>query len=78
MVERVNHKARQQLWSELVKLELEGGDDSEIAAAAAERPEQIRVFFRGRMHQVAVRRAVSLLIRRWWRRRLPSCRHAGP
>jgi hypothetical protein len=52
----VNYKARQYLWSELVKLEFEGGDDSEIAAAAAERPEQIRVFFRGRMHQVAVRR----------------------
>ena len=35
VVEWMNYQAGQYLWSELVKLKLEGGDHSEVAAATA-------------------------------------------
>ena len=38
----------------LVELKLEAGHDAEIAAAAAQRPEQIRILARARSHQPPV------------------------
>ena len=54
VVQRMHHQAGQDLRSKLVKLELEGGDYSKIAAPAAERPKQVRILRRAGPHQMAL------------------------
>ena len=49
-------QALRDLRTKLVELEIEDGDDAEIAAAAAQRPEQVRVLRRARAQQLAVGR----------------------
>src|SRR5262245_24883991 len=41
--EGINNQARHYLWAEWVQGKLEGCDDAEIAAAATQRPKQVRV-----------------------------------
>src|SRR5262249_14731199 len=46
--EGINDQAGHHLWAEWVQGKLEGRDDAEIAAAAAQRPKQVRVVFLAR------------------------------
>ncbi len=55
-VERMHEKPGQDLRPQRVEPELERGDDAEIAAAAPQRPEEIRVFLFARSDQLAVSR----------------------
>ena len=55
-LERMQQHARQHLRPVLAELELELGDDAEVAAAAAQAPEQVRVLLVGRSHDLALRR----------------------
>src|SRR6516162_4812045 len=46
--EGINDQAGHHLWAEWLQGKLEGRDDAEIAAAAAQRPKQVRVVFLAR------------------------------
>ncbi len=54
LAERMHDQAGQHLGADRVEPELERGHDAEIAAAAADRPEQVGMFARARMAQLAV------------------------
>ncbi len=53
---RMHDQPREHLRPDRMQPEPEGRDDAEIAAAAADRPEQVRVLLRARMHDRAVGR----------------------
>ena len=50
----MDNETRQDLRTELVKLKFKSGDGSEVAAAATERPKQIRIFRRAGTFQLPV------------------------
>ena len=52
--ERINNQARHHLWAEWLQGKLEGRDDAEIAAAAAQRPKQIRVVLLARFNPTTI------------------------
>ena len=52
--ERVDDKAAEKIRTDLVKTELELRDHAEVAAAAAERPEEIRVLAGAGAHDIAL------------------------